>query len=208
MTGTSVKICGLTTPEAVQAASDAEYNGFIFYEKSVRNISPDEAAKLKIHTKAKTVAVVVNPSDDFLNKIVTEFNPDYFQLHGDESPKRISEIKNKFKKPIIKAFNISASGDLDEVTTYQDSADMFLFDAKAPSGFPGGNGIVFDWKILAGKTFSKPWFISGGLNIENIAKALQISGATMLDISSGLESAPGVKNPQLIRKFIDKVRNI
>ena len=200
-----IKICGLTTKDAVIAASKAEFIGFVFFAKSPRNISPDKAAQLKQYTNSQVVAVTVNPDDDFLQEIIGKLQPDYIQLHGEETPERTKEIKEKFKTKIIKAFKISDVSDIEQAYEYQDIADILMFDAKVKSGLAGGNGVSFDWNLLAGEKFSKPYFIAGGITIENAKQAMQISGANMVDISSSLESSAGVKDPELIHKFIDNL---
>lgn len=204
----AVKICGLKTLEAVQAAKGADYYGFVVFPRSPRNISPENAAKLKVHTSGKTVAVTVNAGDDLLQEIVSKFRPDYVQLHGDETPERVAEVKKKFPVSVIKALPVRIAKDINLTARFEDIADMLMFDAKPSGDLPGGNGIPFDWTLLAGKKFKKPYFLSGGINIANVEKALRESGAWMIDISSGLESSSGNKDPQMIADFIKKVKAI
>jgi len=203
-----VKICGLKTVEAVQAAKGADYFGFVFFPPSPRNITSENAEKLKAYASGRTVAVTVDAGDDFLSEIFSKFRPDYIQLHGYETPERIKEIRQKFGIPIIKAFNISTPADIEAVSLLEGISDMLLFDAKSPKGLHGGTGLTFDWRMLTEKTFTKPWFLSGGINIANLEEALRISSATMVDISSSLESAPGVKDPVQITEFMKKVKAI
>jgi phosphoribosylanthranilate isomerase len=202
------KICGLTTIDAVAAAGDADHLGFIFFPRSPRNLTPYKAAELAAHSDIPAVAVTVDPDDDLLEAIFSEFSPDYIQLHGNESPERVKQIEDRFNRPVIKAFGIQTAQDITASKAYKNVADMLMFDAKLPKGMPGGNGVSFDWKILAGQQFNKPWFLSGGLAIDNVEEAVRISGAKMVDVSSSLESAPGVKNPELVRAFVKKVKSI
>lgn len=202
-----IKICGLKSLEAVHAAKDADYLGFIFYTPSPRNITPQEAAKLKAHANGETVAVTVNADETLLENIFTHFRPDLLQLHGSETPARIREIKKKFHVPVIKALNVATGEDLKAGRGYEEVTDFLLFDTKTPDGAHGGTGKSFDWKILAGKKFKRPYFLSGGININNAETALRASGALMLDVSSGLEKSPGNKDPQMVTEFLWKIRN-
>jgi len=208
-----VKICGLTDAESVSVAVEnfADYIGFVFFEKSPRNIDFKLAAKLAsdIPEHIKTVAVMVDPSDDFLRDILRKFTPDYIQLHGKESVGRVWEIKLKYNIPIIKSFSVRDGDDIASSLPYQEVVDMLLFDTKAPkeSVLPGGNGLSFDWNLLANREFSVPWMLSGGLNAANVRSAIEISGAKMVDASSSLESEPGKKDPKLIKEFLDVIRN-
>ena len=200
-----IKICGLTTKEAVIAANKADFIGFVFFAKSPRNITPEKAAELKQYTKSQIVAVTVNPDDKLLQEIKAKLAPDYLQLHGEETPERVQEVKQKFNTKIIKALKISNADDIEQSYKYQDIVNILMFDAKAKTELPGGNGVSFDWNLLADKKFSKPYFIAGGITIENAKQALQISGANMIDVSSSLESSIGVKDATLIHKFIEKL---
>ena len=207
-----VKICGLTDSEAVSAAIDnfADFIGFVFFDKSPRNVTPKMAKELSspIPSHIKKVAVLVDPSDDLIRDILRKFEPDYLQLHGKESVGRVWEIKLRYNIPIIKAFSVRDGDDIAASLPYQEVTDMFLFDAKAPkeSILPGGNGLSFDWNLLANREFSIPWMLSGGLNAANVRSALDISGAKMVDASSSLESEPGTKDPALIIEFLDVAR--
>ncbi|MBA8877811.1 phosphoribosylanthranilate isomerase [Phyllobacterium myrsinacearum] len=207
-----VKICGLKTDEAVAAAldEDASHIGFIFFPKSPRNIDPAMAGRLRQAAKgrAKAVAVTVNADDAALDAIVAAMQPDMLQLHGDESPERVAGIKQRYGLPVLKALSVRERRDLDAIAAYIGIADQFLFDAKPPKGsdLPGGNGIAFDWTILSGLDASIDYMLSGGLNVGNIAEALKATNARGIDISSGVESAPGVKDVSLIREFFRVVR--
>lgn len=207
------KICGLTDEYSVETAvrSGAAYLGFVFFDKSPRNISPAKAAEISRNAPRAVVkvAVVVNPTNNEIENILQNFKADYLQLHGNESPERVDEIKLKFGIPVIKAFQVSTSDDVKKSSKYDEVANLFLFDAKpSKNGLPGGNGISFDWKILKARQFEIPCFISGGLNADNVKQAVAISGMRMVDVSSGVEKSPGVKDPILIGKFLKIVAEI
>ncbi len=192
-----VKICGLKTEEAVKTAIEngADFLGFVFYPPSPRNISPEDAVKISGNINAKKVAVVVNPSDILLDEIVKHLKPQFIQFHGNESESRVREIKEKYGIGIIR----SVEPDFNPKELDNQLYDYILVDA--PKGaLPGGNGIPFDWE-----NFTPPqneWFLSGGLTPENVFEAVQITGTTMVDVSSGVESAPGVKDIEKIKKFL------
>ena len=200
----ALKICGLSTPESVDAAvqGGATHLGFIFFAKSPRNVSAQQAAPLAARAQsAKTVAVSVDADDAFMEDIVTTMKPDMLQLHGAETPQRIADLRSKYQLPVIKALSIRDSADLDKIATYADCVDMLLLDAKPPAGsdLPGGNGVSFDWSILNDLHGDIPILLSGGIDISNIDEAVTIvrdtgNGVTGLDLSSGVESAPGVKD--------------
>lgn len=206
-----IKICGLKSAEAIDCAlkRGASHIGFIFFEKSPRYIEPDIAGKLAepIRGKAKIVAVTVNPTSDELDEIVELLKPDMIQLHGDESPERVLTIKAVYGLPVMKAFSVRSADDLKRVEAYIGIADRFLFDAKPPKGseLPGGNGVSFDWSLLGWLDDSVDYMLSGGLNKDNIAEALAITKAPGIDVSSGVESAPGVKSVAMIDEFFDAV---
>lgn len=207
-----IKICGLKTSEAVDRAVDrgATHVGFIFFEKSPRNIEPDLAGALADHVRgrAKVVAVTVDADTDELDEIVDLLKPDILQLHGKESPERLLMLKALYGLPIIKAFSIREPEDLKRIEPYIGVADRFLFDAKPPSDseLPGGNGIPFDWRVLRTLDGSVDYMLSGGLNKDNIAAALRETGARGIDVSSGVESAPGVKDVAMIDEFFAAVK--
>jgi phosphoribosylanthranilate isomerase len=206
-----IKICGLKTPEAIDRAlkRGATHIGFIFFEKSPRYVEPDIAGKLAeaARGKAKIVAVVVDPTNDDLDEIVTLLKPDMIQLHGNESPERVLTIKAVYALPVMKVFSVRDADDLKRVEAYIGIADRFLFDAKPPRGseLPGGNGVSFDWSLLSWLDGSVDYMLSGGLNKENIGEALAITNAPGIDVSSGVESAPGVKSLVMIDEFFDAV---
>lgn len=206
-----IKICGVTTPDAVEAAVEAGafFIGFVFFEKSPRHLSPEQANELAalIPPGIKKVAVMVDPTDKDLKDTLSVFRPDYIQLHGNETPERVRDIRASFSIPIIKAFKVRSSDDVSEWGKYSKVADMVLFDARAPeSSLPGGNGLSFDWNLIKNRRITSPWLLSGGLNATNIAEAIAVSGAKMVDVSSSIESAPGIKDPEMIREFIEAVK--
>lgn len=207
-----IKICGLKTEAAVNAAlgNGASHIGFIFFEKSPRNVEPTGAARLReiARDRAKAVAVTVDADNDALDAIVAAMSPDMLQLHGKETPQRVSEVKQRYGLPVMKAFAVSAPGDLARIAPYRGIADRFLFDAKPPKGsdLPGGNGISFDWSLLAALDGQVDYMLSGGLNAGNIGEALRQANPPGIDISSGVESAPGVKDAALIDEFFAAVR--
>lgn len=207
-----VKICGLSTPESVRTAlcGGATHLGFIFFEKSPRNVSPRLAARLvEDIDNIKTVAVTVNADEEFLDQIVETMNPDILQLHGNESSARVAEIKQRYQRPVMKALAIRDASDLDKVSTYEEVTDMFLLDAQPPQGseLPGGNGVSFDWSLIAGLNSSVPILLSGGINQSNVNMAFNYlqdpdNDLVGIDVSSGVESAPGVKDILKIEKFL------
>ena len=208
---TDVKICGLSTPETLNVAvtSGARFVGFVFYPPSPRNVSFDTAWNLAraVPTGVRSVGLFVNPDDEQLERIVTGIQLDMIQLHGDETPGRINEIKQRFAMPVIKAIRVASEDDLADVTGFEAAADWLLFDAKPPNAtLPGGTGESFDWNILKNREFKKPWMLSGGLDEKNIKEALNILKPNAVDISSGVESAPGVKDPEKIKAFIEAAK--
>ncbi|MGH6762165.1 MAG: phosphoribosylanthranilate isomerase [Phyllobacterium sp.] len=207
-----IKICGLKTADALETALDsgASHVGFIFFPKSPRHLSPQDAASLReaASGRAKTVAVTVDADDATLDDIVNTVKPDILQLHGKETPERVAAVKKRYNLPVMKAFSIREAADLDAIRPYVGIADRFLFDAKPPKGsdLPGGNGVSFDWTVLRSLDAHIDYMLSGGLNAGNIAEALQLTNAPGIDISSGVESAPGVKDIGLIEDFFKAVR--
>ncbi|MFK7902910.1 MAG: phosphoribosylanthranilate isomerase [Nitratireductor sp.] len=212
MNNSEIKICGLSTTQSIQSVIDggANYIGFIFFEKSPRNISLELASELSNYAgnKIKKVSVSVNASEAFLDEIVGALKPDFIQLHGSETPKDCQNIKDKYNIPIIKAFAITGLEDLQKTEAYFECADKLLFDAKAPKGsnLPGGNGVSFDWNLLKEFKSPVPYMLSGGIDENNVIEALEISGAKAVDISSGVESAPGVKDIAKITRLIKTIR--
>jgi phosphoribosylanthranilate isomerase len=208
-----IKICGLKTDAALNAAlaGGASHVGFIFFPKSPRNVEPGTAGRLReaARGKAKAVAVTVDADDAFLDAIVAAMRPDLLQLHGGETPERLAELKARYGLPVVKAFSVRTASDLAAIEAYRGVADRFLFDAKPPKGseLPGGNGVSFDWSLLAAIPPGTDYFLSGGLNAANIGEALRVANPPAIDISSGVESAPGVKDPALIQSFFRAVAN-
>ena len=202
-----VKICGLRTPEALAAAlaGGATHVGFIFFPKSPRHVTPDQAAALREMTRgaAKEVAVTVDAEDAQLDEIVEVVKPDILQLHGKESPERVLALKARYGLPVIKALSVSEASDLERLKSYAGAADRFLLDAKPPAGsdLPGGNGVAFDWSILQRLEKGTDYLLSGGLTPANVGEALRQASPPGLDVSSGVESAPGVKDVGLIEAF-------
>ena len=210
-----VKICGLSEPESLHAAvsGGARYVGFVFYPASPRYVAPSMAAELArlVPTGVRTVGLFVDPDDDFLEHVVSQVPFDMLQLHGKETPRRIAEVKAAFNIPVMKAIKVGGPEDLATALEVAEVADRLLFDAKPPakvSALPGGNGIAFDWTLLAGRSWPRPWMLSGGLKADNAAEAVRTTGATALDISSGVEDRPGHKDPALIRAFLDTVAGL
>lgn len=207
-----IKICGLKTDEALAAAlaGGASHVGFIFFAKSPRYVDPAEAGRLRqaASGKAKAVAVTVDAGDAFLDEIVEAMHPDMLQLHGSETSERLAQLKARYGLSVMKALSVSEAADLERIKPLIGIADRFLFDAKPPKGseLPGGNGVAFDWRILAGLDAGVDYMLSGGLNAANIGDALQLANPPGIDISSGVESAPGVKDPALIEQFFRAVR--
>ncbi|MEI9426974.1 phosphoribosylanthranilate isomerase [Mesorhizobium sp. Cs1299R1N3] len=207
-----IKICGLKTDQAMAAAlaGGASHVGFIFFPKSPRYVEPAEAGRLReaARGKALAVAVTVDASDAVLDEIVEKMQPEMLQLHGSETPERVTELKARHGLPVMKALPLSEAADLDRIRPFIGVADRFLFDAKPPKGseLPGGNGVAFDWRILAGLDAGIDYMLSGGLNAANIGDALRLANPPAIDISSGVESAPGVKDPALIEQFFRAVR--
>jgi phosphoribosylanthranilate isomerase len=203
-----VKICGLTGPDGLAAAlkGKARFIGLVFFPKSPRHLGLQQAASLAAQArgKAEIVAVTVNADDSLLRAIASAVAPDYLQLHGAEPPARVQQARSFAAKGVIKALAIADDKDLAAAAAFEDVSDILLFDAKAPPGaaLPGGNGAAFDWRLLKGRRFGKPWLLSGGLSAENLAAAISESGARAVDVSSGVERAPGVKDPDKIAAFL------
>jgi phosphoribosylanthranilate isomerase len=210
---TDIKICGIKTPDILSAATNAgaRFVGFVFVPQSPRYIHPEQARLLarQIPTGVRSVGLFSNPDDETLSKFLSAVPLDFIQLHGTESPARVQDIKSRHAIPIIKAFSISSAEDLQQMESYMSVIDWILCDAKAPAGsdITGGHGVPFDWQILVGKKFKKPWMLSGGLTPDNICDALDILSPDAVDVSSGVESARGVKDAEKIKSFILKVKN-
>ena len=206
------KICGLKTPEGVTAALDggAAFIGFNMFPASPRYISAEDAARLAPPARGRTriVAVTVDPDDAFLDRLMTSLRPDLIQLHGRETPTRAAAIAARTGAEVIKALPVSDASDVDTAAPFDAAVTHLMFDAKAPAGaaFPGGHGVAFDWSVLKGRRFSRPWFLAGGLDPWNVAEAIGGAGAPMVDVSSGVERGPGIKDPALISAFLEAVR--
>ena len=207
------KICGLSSPEAVTAALDGggAYLGFVFFDKSPRNIAPEAAGRLAAPARprgVKVVAVTVDPDDAALDRIVAGLNPDLIQLHGKETPARTAQIAARTGLGVIKAISVAEEADIEKAILYEGAAEHLMFDAKTPPGqpLPGGVGAVFDWTLMKGRRFSRPWFLAGGLDPWNVGEAIGVSGAPLVDVSSGVERGAGCKDPALISAFLDAVR--
>jgi phosphoribosylanthranilate isomerase len=209
---TLAKICGLSTGPAVDAAlaGGADFLGFMFFPASPRRVEPMAAARLaaRARGRATIVAVTVDPDDALLETLARDLSPDLIQLHGRESPSRLAEIGQRFSRGLIKVLPVAEAGDLVAAREYRGLADHLMFDAKAPSGAarPGGLGVRFDWSLLTGQAFERPWFLAGGLDPWNVAEAVRISGAPIVDVSSGVERGAGLKDPALIGAFLEAVR--
>jgi phosphoribosylanthranilate isomerase len=207
-----VKICGLSTPDTMQAALEAgaDFVGLVFYPKSPRNVSLEKAAALAAQARgqAHIVALTVDADDALIEQIAREVKPDWLQLHGYETPQRMKAVRALSGSKLIKAFRIASSDDLAPVTSFDGAADLILFDAKAPedlvNALPGGNGLAFDWRLLGNG--QGRFMLSGGLNPDNVARAIEVTQAPIVDVSSGVESSPGVKGVNLIRKFIEAAK--
>lgn len=205
-----VKICGLSDAAAVAAAvaAGADYLGFVFYARSPRYVSAAQAALLARGVPARVgrVGLFVDAGDAEIAGPVRAGAIDHLQLHGQETPERVAEIRALFGLPVIKAVPIAAPEDMAVAAGFEAAADMLLFDAKPPASentLPGGNGQVFDWELITGHVWRRPWMLSGGLNVRNLADAVRISGAGIVDVSSGVERAPGIKDAEKIRAFVE-----
>jgi phosphoribosylanthranilate isomerase len=207
---TLAKICGLSTRPALVAALEggAAFVGFMIFEASPRRVTINEAAALAAlaRGRAKIVAVTVDPDDALVSRLLRELGPDFIQLHGRESPRRVRQIAERID--VIKALPVSGPDDLAVGPAYEAEAAHLMFDAKAPADAarPGGHGQPFDWSLLAGRQFRRPWFLAGGLDPDNVARAIAASGVPMVDVSSGVEDSGGLKDPALITRFLDAVR--
>jgi len=207
-----IKICGINDKNSMVEAvnSEVDYIGFVFYNKSPRNLTLSLAKSLVTfrNKKSKIVALTVNAKDEFISEIKENILPDYFQLHGDETPERCKEIKSKFQTPVIKGLGIKDQDDLKKHTkNFENICDILILDAPS-SNLPGGNGKKFDWNILKGYSSKSKWMLAGGLNVFNVNDAIKLTNAPAIDVSSGVEISKGVKDPKLIRNFIIKCKNL
>ena len=210
----AVKICGLTQPSEVHAVAQAgaTYCGFDFFLKSPRNVSFEQAAAMAFEAPVGLgkVALTVNADNAFLDALTAQVPLDMLQLHGSETPERVLEVKARYGLPVMKAVGVSSEVDLPSVDAYMQAADQILVDAKPPENadLPGGNGLTFDWRLIAGRRWIVPWMLAGGLTPLNAAEAVQMTGTRQLDVSSGVESAPGVKDTAMIRAFVDASQGV
>lgn len=209
---TAVKICGLSDPQNLQTAIDAgtRFVGFVFYEPSPRNVSFDTAWNLAraVPTSIRSVGLFVDPDDELLERVLTGIQLDMVQLHGNETPGRVAEIKDKYKMEVMKAIRVREESDLEGIEGFEAAADWLLFDSKPEKAtLPGGTGHSFDWSLLEGRTFAKPWMLGGGLSPENVGDAIKQLSPNAVDVSSGVESAPGQKDPAKIKAFIEAVKS-
>jgi phosphoribosylanthranilate isomerase len=208
---TLVKICGLSAPDAIAAAAGADFAGFVFYAPSPRAVAPAQAAKLaaRLPRRVRRVALFVDPDDAALRAAFIHLRPDIVQLHGKETPERVAAIRDAFSVQVMKAVHVGEAGDLDAARQYEGVADWLLFDARPPQrpdALPGGNAVSFDWSLLRGQRWAKPWMLSGGLTPDNVAEAVRITDAPAADVSSGVEDKPGHKVPARITAFISSAR--
>jgi phosphoribosylanthranilate isomerase len=207
-----VKICGINSPGAADAAlaAGADFCGLVFYAGSPRNVNAEQAASLaaRMRGRARVVALLADASDEEITAAMRVAQPDMLQLHGKESPERVSGLRTRFRVDVIKAISVAEASDLSTVAAYEAVADMLLFDAKAPANAArqGGHGTAFDWQILKGRNFTRPWLLAGGLHAENVARAIRAARAPGVDVSSGVESAPGIKSADMIRAFVAAAR--
>lgn len=210
------KICGLRSREALACAVDAgaAYVGFVFYPPSPRSVTLAEAADLAAQVPAGVIRVglVVEAEDAVLDQLLATVPLDMLQCHGQESPARVAEIRSRSGLPVMKAIRVAEAADLDPAGDYAAVCDRLLFDAKPPkdlqNALPGGNGLAFNWRLLEGRDWGKPWMLAGGLAADTVAEAVQISGARAVDVSSGVESAPGIKDPEKIRAFMAAIKQL
>ncbi len=211
-----VKICGVNSPAALAAAVEggADYLGFNFYPPSPRYVTPEAAREIgsRAPESVTKVGVVVDLDDAALAAILARAPLDMLQLHGRESPERVAEIRARFGLPVMKTVRIAGADDVAAAEAYCSAADRLLFDAKPPKdmtgALPGGNALALDWRLLAGKAWPIPWLLAGGLDAENLAEAVRTSGARALDVSSGVEDAPGRKSPDKIRAFLTAAKGL
>jgi phosphoribosylanthranilate isomerase len=211
----AAKICGLANEEAVAAAIEggAAYLGFVFYPPSPRAVSPACAAALcaAVPVSVRRVGLFVDADDSAIAAALDAVPLDILQFHGREGPERVAEVKTRFGRPVMKAIAIAAAADVAAAALYEDCADLLLFDAKPPrrdGALPGGNGLAFDWHLIAGRRWRLPWMLSGGLTAALLPEAVRISGARAVDVSSGVERRPGDKDPEKIREFLAVARGL
>jgi phosphoribosylanthranilate isomerase len=207
-----VKICGIASEAAADAAlrASVDFAGLVFHPSSPRRVTPEQARQLAARLRGRTRLVVLlsDPRDEDIAMALDAISADFIQLHGRETPERVAAVSARFGKPVIKAIAIAEASDLACAPAYEAVADILLFDAKAPVSATreGGHGVAFDWQLLRGRTFKRPWLLAGGLNVDNVARAIRTAEAPGVDVSSGVESAPGVKSPEMIAAFVASAR--
>jgi len=208
------KICGLKTSDAADAAvrHGARFVGFNFFPNSPRYIGFDAVRSLaaRVPERIGKVGVFVDPDDQMISQAIDAAGLSMVQLHGSEDPKRAADIRERFAVDVMKVIRVAGPDDLADVPAFEPVADWLMFDSKPPKGAtrPGGNAVAFDWRILAGKTWQRPWMLSGGLDASNVAEAVRLTGARSVDVSSGVETAPGVKDPRIIRTFLETLKGL
>jgi phosphoribosylanthranilate isomerase len=207
-----VKICGITSADAADAAmrAGADFVGLVFHPGSPRNLKPEQASSLaaRIRGRSRIVVLLADANDEQIGVAIAAAKPDFVQLHGREAPERVAAVKQRFGISVIKAISVAEAADLAEVSAFEKVADMLMFDAKAPANAsrPGGHGAAFDWQVLRGRTFARPWLLAGGITAENVGRAIRAAEAPGVDVSTGVESAPGIKSVDMIRDFVAAVR--
>jgi phosphoribosylanthranilate isomerase len=211
----AAKICGLSSEEGVAAAATggAAYVGLVFYPPSPRAVSPERAAQLcaAVPAGVRRVGLFVDADDETIAAVLDKVPLDLLQFHGRETPERVAAAKARFRLPVMKAVAVAGPEDAEAASRYEDAADVLLFDAKPPrraDALPGGNGLAFDWQLIAGREWRLPWMLSGGLTAALLPEAVRISGATAVDVSSGVERRPGDKDPAKIREFLAVARGL
>lgn len=210
----AVKICGLGDAPGLEAAirHGARYVGFVFFAASPRHLSFERVRALaaRVPGDVERVGVVVDGDDDLLARVVAAADPDILQLHGGEAPGRAATIRARFGVKVMKVIRVASAADLDGAAAFEEAADMLMFDARPPPGAsrPGGNATAFDWRLLTGRRWRRPWLLSGGLDAGNLAQAVAASGARAVDVSSGVERAPGRKDPARIRAFLERAASL
>jgi phosphoribosylanthranilate isomerase len=208
MSDIRVKICGMRSVADVEAVAraGAAYAGFNFFPKSPRYLAPPQAREVALAAPIglAKVALTVDADDAWLDQIVDAVPLDMLQLHGHESPARVAELRARYGLPVMKVLGVADESDLADLVEYSLVADQLMIDAKPPKGakLPGGNGITFDWRLLVGRKWLKPWMLAGGLTPQNVAEAIRLTGARQVDVASGVESAPGVKDATMISDFV------
>lgn len=205
-----IKICGLMRLDDALATAHAgaDFAGLVFHPGSPRCVSADSARAIaeKLHGRVQVVALFVNANDDAICGGINAARPDFLQLHGREPPNRVAEIRARFGVPVIKAIAVSDARDFDVLPEYEATADILLFEGRPAMGLPGGRGCAFDWQLLRKRKIRRPWLLAGGLNVQNVGDAIVASGAHGVDVSSGVESSPGVKNAEAIHDFVAAAR--